>query len=74
MADVMWMFEKNEDVDPDVAMMLELRTDVNDMIKSSEKILSGGRVSEKFQELLPELKQGATNGKVRFGTLGFELV
>ena len=69
MADVMWMFENNEDVDPDVSMMLELRTDVNDMVKSSEKILSGGRVSEKFQELLPQLKQAITNGKVHFGTL-----
>lgn len=43
MEPVAWMFEGSPDVDADVEMMLELRTELSELVKASEKITAVGR-------------------------------
>jgi hypothetical protein len=45
MEPVAWMFEGSPDVDADVEMMLELRTELSELVKASEKITAVGRAS-----------------------------
>ena len=67
MEPVAWMFEGSPDVDADVEMMLELRTELSELVKVSEKITAVGRGQASFGETAAHLKGVALEAKEPVG-------
>lgn len=63
MASVQWMFQDSPDQEADVSMMLELRNELADVLKSSEKIVGVMQGPQKFVELCKSFKQHSIDAK-----------
>lgn len=65
MTDVLWIFQDSADVDADLKMILEHRSEVAEIAKASEKIVGIFCKSEAFEKLAHDLKTLVCKAKAR---------